>query len=467
MRWNDVSAKSPGGACPTRHARPGSSLITSASDGKRSRRCTSAASCAGVAVGPEDRRVARRPQNGDRDDQPRPASTFHGGGRSAASSASGGHEVGDVGAPHRRFPDEERRTPAPTQSTRNRRPRSSSARSCRSSRRGARRARSAPTNVISASASATQHERDRGPTGSSTILRTRASRGVFSAPGVLVVRVRLVPHVGPGRTAAPPPRTRHSAIAAATAASRTPVRSGRCDSSTISPAITSAGTDSALIDTAPPAASPTHDRVRAGVGRRGSASANATASTDSASDGPSALTGPVTQRIEPLVVTSPAASSASAARGHAARARVDRDREQHAGGDRQQPRRVEGREADEVGEPDQREEQRALAREDVAERQLGRRASPRADDREHAVVEDERSCARRTRGCGAGSPRPRGSARRCASGACRALGTRGRRVDRRRPGRHRTGSRCSRCAGCRGSHGTVACRSDLRGSSHG
>src|SRR5215212_6661277 len=96
-----------------------------------------------------------------------------------------------------------------------------------------------------------------------------------------------------------------TAVAAETAASRT----RRCDSSTIKPAMTSAGTESALIDTAAPAASPIHTAVR----RRGWSrylSASATASTENASDGPSALTGTVTHSTDPLVVTSPAASNA-------------------------------------------------------------------------------------------------------------------------------------------------------------
>ena len=99
----------------------------------------------------------------------------------------------------------------------------------------------------------------------STILRN-APEWLFARSGVLVVRVRLVPHVGeaerqrghhvdaPPRSRPPPPRRARRC------------RSGRCDSSTISPAITTAGTDSALIDTAPPAASPIHTAVR----RRGS-----------------------------------------------------------------------------------------------------------------------------------------------------------------------------------------------------
>src|SRR4051794_40060433 len=72
-----------------------------------------------------------------------------------------------------------------------------------------------------------------------------------------------------------------------------------------------AGTESALIDAAAPAARPTHTAsVRCGTGWSSARNASAIASTDSASDGPSALTGPVTQSTEPLVVTSPAASNA-------------------------------------------------------------------------------------------------------------------------------------------------------------
>ncbi len=49
-----------------------------------------------------------------------------------------------------------------------------------------------------------------------------------------------------------------SAVPAATAASRTL----RWEHSTMRPAISTAGTDSAFIDTAPPAARPTHTALR-------------------------------------------------------------------------------------------------------------------------------------------------------------------------------------------------------------
>ena len=80
------------------------------------------------------------------------------------------------------------------------------------------------------------------------------------------------------------------------------------------------------------------------------------------------------------MVTSPAASKRSPRVVERRRADVyDRDREQHPGGDREQPRCVERAQPDQVGDPHQRQEQRALAREDVAEGQLAARIA-RADD---------------------------------------------------------------------------------------
>src|SRR5262245_13104361 len=81
-------------------------------------------------------------------------------------------------------------------------------------------------------------------------------------------------------------------------------------SNSTTPATTIAGTDNALIDAAAPAARPTHSASSArGLWSR-VRSASATARTERATDGPSALTGPVTHSTDPLVVTSPAASHA-------------------------------------------------------------------------------------------------------------------------------------------------------------
>ena len=175
-----------------------------------------------------------------------------------------------------------------------------------------------------------------------------------------------------------------------------------------------AGTDRALIDAAAPAASPTHTAsVRRGVAWSSARSAKAIASTESASDGPSALTGPVTQSTEPLVVTSPAASSAWPRVVTRRAQRVHRDREEHARRDREEARRVEGAEPEQVGEPDEREEHRPLAREHVAER-LEAVAHRQRRRRVDAVVEHQRPRGEE-RGQAQQRPRPhRGPARRSA-----------------------------------------------------
>ena len=124
-----------------------------------------------------------------------------------------------------------------------------------------------------------------------------------------MVRERLVPDAtdAPGQRAEDRHRPRSPA---AVAVART--REGHCcelDSNSNTPAAASAGTDSALIEAAAPAANPTHTTVPV-AGRTRYRSANATASSEHAMAGPSAFTGPVTHSTDPLVVTKPAASTA-------------------------------------------------------------------------------------------------------------------------------------------------------------
>ena len=155
------------------------------------------------------------------------------------------------------------------------------------------------------------------------------------------------------------------------------------------PATSTAGPASAFTDIAAPAARPTYT-ASASLGWWRYRSASATASTENASAGPSAFTGPVTQSTEPLVVTKPAASRACARvvswRAH----EYGRDGEQDARRDREHARCVDRAEADQIAEPHEREEQCALAREHVAE---GQRAGAHRERRrrEDAVVEHERA----------------------------------------------------------------------------
>ena len=174
------------------------------------------------------------------------------------------------------------------------------------SSRGPRRApmKRATRRVARASASATSTSRSRSQ--SVVITFHAAPRCEFKRRASLwyendCSQTRSSPH-GSAVTMYTP-----SATTAASAASRTRRRA----SSSTTPAMTTAGTDNALIDAAAPPARPTQTASH----RRGSTwssarSASAIASTDSAIDGPSALTGPVTQSTDPLVVTSPAASRA-------------------------------------------------------------------------------------------------------------------------------------------------------------
>ena len=133
--------------------------------------------------------------------------------------------------------------------------------------------------------------------------------------------------------------------------------------------------------TAPrPWSRPTSDRPR---GRRSGPVARARARPPvvaRASAGPSEVIGAVVQSTEPLVVTRPAASSAPPRLVMPATGGVRRHRHDHA-----PPRAgadagcVGGAQPEEIGDEDQRQEQRALRREDVAEGQLAARMSS-ADD---------------------------------------------------------------------------------------
>ena len=293
-------------------------------------------------------------------------------------------------------------------------------------------------------------------------LAERASGGVVGAPGVLVVRERLVPHavdaqgqcghdVHADRDRRGQRGVAHARRAAAATAARSARRSPR------------AGTDSALIDTAPPAASPIHDRGRAGAGRRGSASAKATASTESASDGPSAFTGPVTQRTEPLVVTSPAASSALPRVVTSARARVDRDVSEHAGRDARAAAARRGCAARRG-----RRARRAAGTPGPGWRRCrGTAARPlriaSADDANTPSSNTSDFVARRTPGCAARSPRPRGpaaSVRQCAAPASARPGERRRVSTARRTGCRHPGtvSKVRSVAGARGCRRVVVVR---------
>ena len=193
--------------------------------------------------------------------------------------------------------------------------------------------------------------------------------------GVVVVRERLVPH-----TVDAARQRRHHVHGHREPGRRrvtTARRTRRCESSTTSPAITTAGTDSALIDTAaPPAeARPRPRSIAARVvavaqrerDREHRERERRAVGVDRAGDPEHRAAGGDQPGGEQRV--------ARAGRDPAG-ARVDRDGQQHA---RRRPRAGAARqraEPDEVGDPHERQEHGALAREDVAERHTRRRASP-------------------------------------------------------------------------------------------
>ena len=176
-----------------------------------------------------------------------------------------------------------------------------------------------------------------------------------------------------------------------TAAEPTAVASARTrpPRSSRSPTGIAAGITRSLIERAAPIASPTAT-ARNVVGRARYANASATAVVTNASAGPSPLIGAVTHNIEPLVATRAAASTAPPRARDAAGDRVRGHRDDRAGRETQEPGRVERAEADQVGDPEQRELERALRREDLAERAgaVAHREHRRAV---HALVEGQRA----------------------------------------------------------------------------
>ena len=112
-------------------------------------------------------------------------------------------------------------------------------------------------NAIAARSSARTTRRSRSQS-VSRILCSGPAVGVHPA-GLLVVRVRLVPH--PARCPNGNAATTYTADRDRRRQRPRRARAG-ASSSTIRPAITTAGTDSALIDTAAPAASPMQTAVR-------------------------------------------------------------------------------------------------------------------------------------------------------------------------------------------------------------
>ena len=203
-----------------------------------------------------------------------------------------------------------------------------------------------------------------------------------------------------------------TAIAAASAAS---ARRAGARAAARRPAITTAGTDSALIDAAAPPREPDPHRVRevwCGVVER------AQRQGDREHRQRERRAVGVDRRGHPEHRAArghqPGGEQRVAARRHPAGAGVDRDREQHTRRDREQARRVERAEPEQVGEPHEREEHRPLAREHVAERLQRRCASPAPTTRRRRRRRRATGW-RRTRAAAARPrPRPRGSARRCA-----------------------------------------------------
>ena len=146
----------------------------------------------------------------------------------------------------------------------------------------------------------------------------------------------------------------------------------------------------------PPAASPSRPHPRGvrssgatpSTDARGTTNATATAATANAIAGPSPLMPVVTRKSEPLVVASAAAITPARRSATRTGLQVDDDRDGDAGHEREQPRCVQVRQADQVGDVEQRVVQRTLRREDVA---VGPGAVTQRDGggAVHAVVEAE------------------------------------------------------------------------------
>ena len=253
-RWYEVSAKSPGVSCPERQTRPGSSRDEPRVRRERLEVPYQRRLLARVATGPEDRRVA-----GDRErDRDHPGDEQHLPRRwlQRRQQRERRHDVRHVRAPHRRLPHEQRdhhddpqhEEPDHDGRARGRRPSRLAAggRSARPTSPRRARGRRPPT--------------CRGPRGSRPACgrRRRAWRCAWRPGGTSTTgrtrrrcrRAGRSPRTRRPRSPPPPPRR----------ARRSGVR--RFESSTIRPAITRAGTESALIDTAAPAASPIHAAVR-------------------------------------------------------------------------------------------------------------------------------------------------------------------------------------------------------------